>query len=332
MTAYDTRRWRLVSRPVGALQPGDLTLEEVPAPALRDGQVLLRNRIISIDPTTRLWLSSVDQKADPIAIGDTVRAFVYGEVIESRRAGFEPGDLAFGIGGWADLSVLDAPEKLPGPADMPMEAHASVIGMTGLTAWFGVQDLCRPMPGETMVVSAAAGAVGLIAAQLGKIAGAHVVGIVGDAEKGERLVRDFGLDGWVLRQDPDFAGALRSACPKGIDICFENVGGAVLDGVLAAINPGARIIICGLIAGYEAKDGWPRHDLRPILMKRARIEGLLISHYWRRFGEGAAALADLVRAGRLKWDVDIAEGLEQAPAALMRVMAGANRGKMLVRL
>lgn len=332
MMSQRSREWRLRRRPTGALAANDLELVETSIPPLGEGDVLVRNRLLSIDPTTRLWLSDVDQKDRPIDIGETVRGFVYGDVVATRNPRVSEGDLVFGVGGWADYSALAAAEQVPGPADMPVEAHASVVGLTGLTAWFGVQDLCRPAVGETMVVSAAAGAVGLVAAQLGRLAGARVVGIVGTVHKGDMLIDRYGLDAYVVRTDEDLAGALRAACPDGVDVAFENVGGQVLDAVLATINPGARIVICGLIAGYEAENIWPRHDLRPILMKRAHIQGLLISSYWKRLGEGAAALAQLVRNGKLKWDVDVLDGLEQAPAALQRVMTGRNRGKMLVRL
>lgn len=327
-----SRRWRLAGPMAGTISDDKLAFETGEVRAITTGEVLVRNRLLSIDPTTRLWLSDVDQKATPIKIGETVRSFVYGDVIVSEQPGIAPGDRVFGIGGWEDISVVSGARPVLGPDDLPFEAQASVVGMTGLTAWFGVQDLCRPVPGETMVVSAAAGAVGLIAAQLGKLAGARVVGIVGSAEKCRHLVEEIGLDACVLRTSPDLTSDLAAACPDGIDVAFENVGGAVLDAVLESINPGARVIICGMIAGYEAKGGWPRHDLRPILMKSARIEGLLISKYWKRLDEGAAGLGDLVRRGALKWEVDVLDGLERAPDALRRVMAGHNRGKMLVRL
>lgn len=331
-TPLQSRRWRLAGRMVGAVSDDKLAFESGEVRAITAGEVLVRNQLLSIDPTIRLWLSDVDQKAAPIKIGETVRSFVYGEVVASEQPGIAPGDRVFGIGGWEDYSIISGAQHLPGPADLPLEAQASVAGMTGLTAWFGVQDLCCPQPGETMVVSAAASAVGMIAAQLGKLAGARVVGVVGSAEKSRHLVEEIGLDACILRTAPDMAAELAGACPDGIDVAFENVGGAVLDAVLEVINPAARIIICGMIAGYEAQGGWPRHDLRPILMKNARIEGLLISTYWKRLGEGASRLADLVRRGALIWEVDVLDGLEQAPDALRKVMAGQNRGKMLVRL
>ncbi|MBU1375636.1 MAG: NADP-dependent oxidoreductase [Alphaproteobacteria bacterium] len=327
-----TRQWVLDRRPEGRVADADVRLVEVPLPPLEDGAFELEHIHLSIDPTNRLWMSDTAQAAMPIQLGRPVRAFVYGRVTASRHPDFRDGDMVRGLASWSDRSVLRAGALIPRRRGMPLSAHASILGMTGLTAYFGVTEIGRPAAGETFVVSAAAGATGSIAGQIARLLGARTIGIVGGEAKARRLVSRFGFDAGVDRRGPDLLEALRAACPNGVDVDFENAGGVILDTVLKLINPGARIVLCGMISGYEATGGWPTNDLSQILMKRARLEGLLVSAFADRYEEATSRLADWALAGQIAWDVDISHGLESAPSALARVLAGRSEGKQLVQL
>lgn len=327
-----TRQWVLERRPRGPASDADLRLVEATLPAVEAGTFELEHIHLSIDPTNRLWMSDTAQAAAPIQLGRPVRSFVYGQVTASRHPDFQEGDMVRGLASWSERSVLRNGALIPEPRGMPLSAHASVLGMTGLTAYFGVNAIGQPVDGETFAVSAAAGATGSIAGQIARRRGARTVGIVGGEEKVRRIVEQFGFDAGVDRGAPDLSEAMRAACPQGIDVDFENAGGAILDAVLKVINPGARIVLCGMISGYEAPGDWPTHDLSQILMKRARLEGLLVSAFADCYDEAIERLAGWAKAGELTWDVDIAQGIEAAPAALARVLAGKAQGKQLVQL
>lgn len=327
-----TRQWVLHRRPEGPASDSDFRLVEVPLPAVEDGAFELEHIHLSIDPTNRLWMSDTAQAAMPIQLGRPIRSFVYGRVTASRHPDFEEGDMVRGLASWSDRSVLRSGAPIRERPGMPLSAHASILGMTGLTAYFGVTEIGKPAAGETFVVSAAAGATGSIAGQIARLLGARTVGIVGGQEKARRIVSRFGFDAGIDRRGPDLLEALRTSCPDGIDVDFENAGGAILDTVLTLINPGARIVLCGMISGYESTGGWPTHDLSQILMKRARLEGLLVSAFADRYEPATDRLADWARAGQLVWDVDVDHGLEAAPAALARVLSGRSEGKQLVQL
>lgn len=327
-----TRQWVLERRPEGAAAETDFGLVETTLPTLEDGAFELEHIHLSIDPTNRLWMSDTAQAAAPIQLGRPIRSFVYGRVTASRHPDFKEGAMVRGLASWSERSVLRTGALIGDPRGLPLSAHASLLGMTGLTAYFGIDAIGQPREGETFVVSAAAGATGSIAGQLARRRGARTVGIVGGEAKVRRIVERFGFDAGVDRRAPDLLGALRDACPQGIDVDFENAGGAILDAVLKTINTGARIVLCGMISGYEAPGGWATHDLSQILMKRARLEGLLISAYVDRYEQAIDDLAGMAKAGELVWDVDIAQGLEAAPSALARVLAGRSEGKQLVQL
>lgn len=327
-----TRQWVLERRPEGRATAEDYRLVETPLPPLEDGVFELEHIYLSIDPTNRLWMSDTTQAASPIALGRPIRSFVYGRVTVSRHPDFREGDIVRGLASWSERSVLRGGAVIAHAHGLPLSAHASVLGMTGLTAYFGVTEIGRPQPGETFIVSAAAGATGSVAGQIARRLGARTVGIVGGEAKVARLVSRFGFDAGVDRRGPDLASAIAAACPDGVDVDFENAGGAVLDAVLKHINPGARIVLCGMVSGYQSVGGWPTHDLSPILMKRARLEGLLISAFADRFDEAIAQLAAWATAGELVWDVDIEQRLERAPEALSRALDGRSEGKQLVQL
>ncbi|GLC94928.1 NADP-dependent oxidoreductase [Cupriavidus sp. TA19] len=327
------RRWILRQRPVGDIGDNDLQLVEAPLPRPRDGEILVRNIYLMVAPTNRVWMSDIDQYMAPVALGEVMRGVTMGVVMESHHPDFRPGDIVEGGMAWEEYSVTRTARRVPVEYGLPLHAYASVLGNSGMTAYFGMLDIARPKAGETIVVSAAAGGVGSIAGQIGKILGCRVVGVAGGQSKCRFVTEEFGLDACVDYKAGNVLADLRAACPNGIDVDFENVGGDTMDAVLALINPGARIALCGMISTYNASgDWWSPKMFRNVIMKRARIEGFLIADYRPRFHEAVEVMAKWVRDGQLKYRVDIIDGIEQAPAALNRLFTGKNIGKQLVRL
>ncbi|CAG9175066.1 NADP-dependent oxidoreductase [Cupriavidus pinatubonensis] len=327
------RRWILRQRPVGDIGDNDLQLVEAPLPRPGDGEILVRNIYLMVAPTNRVWMSEIDQYMAPVALGEVMRGVTMGVVIESHHPDFKAGDIVEGGMAWEEYSVTRTARRVPVEYGLPLHAYASVLGNSGMTAYFGMLDIARPKAGETIVVSAAAGGVGSIAGQIGKILGCRVVGVAGGQNKCRLVREEFGLDACVDYKAGNVLADLRAACPDGIDVDFENVGGETMDAVLALINPGARIAMCGMISTYNASgDWWSPKMFRNVIMKRARIEGFLIADYRSRFQEAVEVMAKWVRDGQLKYRVDIVEGIEQAPAALNRLFTGKNIGKQLVRL
>jgi NADPH-dependent curcumin reductase CurA len=271
-----------------------------------------------------------------VKIGEVMRSFAVGEVAESRHPAFKPGQLVQGLFGWQDWAIArpgTPSSPTPVPAGVPVETAMSVLGLTGITAYFGLLDVGRPKPGETVVVSGAAGATGSAAAQIAKIAGCRVIGIAGGPEKCAYLTGDLGLDGAVDHRGANVGKALRELCPKGIDVFFDNVGGPVLDLVLGQLAMRGRVVLCGGIAHYN--DALPARgpaNYLALVMKRGRMEGFIVLDYLARAGEAVTALSGWLRDGRLKDRVDVVQGLENAPAALLRLFEGKNQGKQLVRL
>jgi NADPH-dependent curcumin reductase CurA len=333
-TAYAC--WRLASRPQGAPARANLRWETGALPSPAEGEARVRTLFASVDPTHRIWMSDAPQYMPPIAVGDVIRGEVLGVVEESRAAGTAPGDLVTGFWGWQTHALVGEKSlrhKLRPAAGVPLEAYLGVLGGTGLTAWFGIEDIAAPRAGETVVVSAAAGAVGSVAGQLAALRGARVIGIAGSPEKCRWIVEECGFHGAIDYRRENVGAALDGLCPKGIDVGFENVGGAMLDAVLARINVGARIALCGLIANYndlEREEG-PR-QFRQVMMKRAKVQGFIVLDYARRFGEARAALEAHLVAGRLRHRSHMVDGLERAPDVLAGLFYGDNLGKAIVRL
>jgi NADPH-dependent curcumin reductase CurA len=335
MTRPTNRQWLLARRPEGLVSAEDFRLAETPAVEPSDGEALVRNLYLSIDPTQRGWMAG-DTYLPAVKIGEVMRSFAVGQVVESRHPALRQGQIVQGLFGWQDYAIArpgSSSSPTPVPSGVPVETAMSVLGLTGITAYFGRLDVGRPKPGETVVVSGAAGATGAAAAQIAKIAGCRVIGIAGGPEKCRYLVDDLGLDGAVDYKSENLARRLRELCPSGIDVFFDNVGGPALDVVLLLLALRGRIVICGGISHYnDARPTSGPANYLALISKRGRMEGFLVLDYLSRSGEAVAALSGWIRDGKLKDRVDVLDGLENAPAALLRVFEGKNRGKQLVKL
>jgi len=330
------KRWVLRRRPVGEIQPGDLELVEEQVRDLADGEVLVRTLYLSLDPTNRIWMSDQDQYMPPVQIGDTMRGGSLGVVERSRSERFKQGDVVnTGLGGWtthviANGAMLSPAPQLPG---VPLTAYMSVLGATGLTAWFGMCEIGQPKAGETVVVSAAAGAVGSIAGQIAKLRGARVIGVAGGKAKCDWLTGELGFDGAVDYKNEEVGPALDRLCPNGIDVNFENVGGDIMHAVVARMNNFGRMPLCGMISAYN-DDGRPSgpSDFARVLMNRLTIRGFIIIDFLPRAGEAMAELIPWVMGGQLKWKVHVDQGLEGAMDSLQRLFTGDHDGKLLIQV
>ncbi len=330
------RQFHLAARPSGLLAPGDLRLEQATLPKVGEGQALARVRYLSMDPTMRMWMADVQGYMPPVAIGDVMRCFGLAEVIESRHTHYKNGDKIVGLTGLRDYVLIDGTEKRPFQKIPPVPfvsdtAFLGVLGITGLTAYFGMMDIAKPQKGETLVVSAAAGATGSIAGQIGKIHGCRVVGIAGGPEKCKWLTDDLGFDAAVDYKHPDWKQYLAAATPKGIDINFENVGGKIMHAVMDCMNHHGRIVLCGLISGYTKEDP-SLASFGVVLVKRLRVQGFIVIDYADRFMEAATQLGKWKMFGKLKDRETLVEGLEKVPEAINMLFTGGNIGKLIVKL
>lgn len=327
-------QWLIAARPDGLVKDSDFRWNEAPVAALEDGQVLVRSVYLSLDPTNRVWMNEADSYLPAPKLGEVMRGIGIGVVEESRHSGFAPGDLAQGLLGWQQYAVLPGPAltKLPKGLPVPTTAFFGLLGHIGLTAYFGLLDICRPKPGETLVVSTAAGAVGSLVGQIGKIKGLRVVGLTGSDEKC-RWIKELGYDAAVNYKTENVREALMRHCPEGIDIYFDNVGGKILETVLDLINLGARISVCGMISMYNAGTPAPGpSNLVNLIMKRARMEGFLVTDYLPRAEDAIKEMIGWAMQGKLKYRVDVVQGLENAPRALKKLFDGSNAGKLIVQV
>jgi NADPH-dependent curcumin reductase CurA len=329
------RQWRLVRRPRGMVKEADFTWTEDPVPDVGAGQVLVRNLYLSMDPTQRGWMAR-DTYIPAMAVGDVVRSFGVGQVVGSRHDGYRPGEIVQGGVGWQDYLLTDGGGLLPIaklPKDVDIPLAMSVLGLTGVTAYFGLLEVGRPRAGETVVVSGAAGATGSVVGQIAKIQGCRVVGIAGGPDKCAWLTAEAGFDAAIDYKAEAVDRRLAELCPEGIDLFFDNVGGEILDAALANLAMHGRVVICGAISVYNEKapPPGPRNYLS-LLTRRGRMEGFLVLDYMERASEAVAALSGWVREGKLRYEVDLQEGLEKAPATLLRLFEGKNRGKQLLRI
>ena len=330
----DNRQWILRSRPTGEITRENLEFVTRPVRNLQDGEVLIRNIYLSLDPTNRIWMSDQDQYLPPVQIGDVMRGGAIGVVEASRSDRFSPGAVVNpGLGGWEDYTIADAKGVSPVPhiPGVPLTAFMSVLGATGLTAYFGLLDIGKPQPGETVVVSAAAGAVGSVVGQIAKLKGCRVIGIAGGPEKCRWIVDELGFDGAVDYKSEDVGAALDRLCPNGIDVNFENVGGAIMDAVLARMNNFGRVALCGMISTYNDTEPVPGPaDFGRILMRRILIKGFIVIDYIPRSAEAFAELAPWVISGQLKWKAHVVDGLENAVDGVKRLFTGDHDGKLLI--
>jgi len=330
------RKWILRRRPVGELREGDLELIEEALGELVDGQVRVRTVYLSLDPTNRIWMSEMNAYMPPVAIGDGMRGGSLGVVMESRHPDLSAGAVVnTGLAEWALYNDLPGEQVtvLPDIPGVPLTAFMGPLGATGMTAYFGLTDIGRPQAGETLVVSAAAGAVGSLVGQIGRIHGCRVVGIAGSDDKCAWLTGTAGFDAAINHRSEDVGAALDRHCPDGIDINFENVGGAIMDAVMQRLNDFSRMPLCGLISSYNATEPVPGpYAFANLLMRRTLLKGFIVIDYRERFPQGMAAMAGWLMEGSLRFETDIVEGLEQAPASLERLFSGRNLGKLVVRV
>lgn len=328
------RQWLVADRPRGRpLRDGDFRLVEVERPAPLPGEALLRLRWLGFDPAQKGWMENYGGYVAPLEIGDVMRGTGLAEVVESRNEALPVGSLWTGMLGWTEYAVSDGRGLAPVEPRLAPSASLSLLGLTGMTAWVGLTDIGRPVVGDTVLVSGAAGATGSIAGQLAHNAGARVVGIAGGAEKCRWLVETAGFDAAVDYKADDFTTRLADALPGGADVVFDNVGGSVLDRMLGHLARNARVVICGGISRYET-GGQPAGPANyfNLVFARARMEGFIVLDQEERFPAIRARLTELALAGKLAWEEDVQHGFENAPATLRRLFDGRNRGKQLLAL
>jgi NADPH-dependent curcumin reductase len=332
------RRIVLASRPVGDPKPSDFRLEEFPVPQPGPGQVLLKTKWLSLDPYMRGRMSDAPSYAKPVGIDEVMEAGTVSEVTASNNDKFAKGDIVLSRAGWQTHALSNGSGLLKlDPKLAPVSTALGVLGMPGMTAYTGLLEIGKPQAGETVVVSAASGAVGALVGQIARIKGARAVGIAGGGEKCKYVKEELGFDDCVDHRDAAMPDNLKAACPKGIDVYFENVSGPVWDAVFPLLNPFARIPVCGLIAQYSATESpdmkyGTAQIFRAILTKRLTIRGFIVMDFWGRFDDFIREMPQWIKEGRIKYREDIAEGLENAPAAFMGLLKGKNFGKQLVRI
>jgi NADPH-dependent curcumin reductase CurA len=337
--ATTNRQIHLASRPDGEPTAANFRVVDAPLPALNDGQVLVRNHYLSLDPYMRGRMNDAKSYAVPQELDKVMGGGTVGEVVESKHSNYKPGDMVVGMGGWQQYAVVDA--AAPGmlrkvdTSRIPLSAYLGAVGMPGVTAWYGLMKICEPKPGQTIVVSAASGAVGSAVGQLAKAKGCRAVGTAGGAEKCRYVVDELGFDACIdykAHRDPKaLYQALKDATPDGVDGCFENVGGPVLDATLARMNAFGRIALCGMISGYNGEP-IPIQQPQLLLLSRLRIEGFIVSEHMEVWPEALKELGTMVATGKLKYRETIAEGIDAAPEAFIGLLKGRNFGKQLVKL
>lgn len=329
------RQFLLAARPVGLPKDSDFNLVETPVPMPGENQFLVRAHYLSVDPYMRGRMNDVKSYAKPVQIGEVMTGGVVGEIVASNHPDYKIGDFAVGQFGWQEYAISDGGGvRKVNPNLAPISTSLGVLGMPGLTAYFGLLDICDPKPGETVLVSGAAGAVGTLVGQIAKIKGCHTVGIAGTDDKVGYLVDELGFDAaFNYKTVTDYFAKLRELCPNGIDSYFDNVGGTISDAAIRLLNVHARVSICGQISQYnlEKPEMGPRL-LGLLIVTRSKVQGFLVSDYWSRFDEGLREMAGWISEGKLKYQENIVEGFENMPKAFIGMLQGDNTGKQLVRV
>ena len=322
----------LAKRPQGAVAPTDFRLETVPVPEISEGQLLVRNHYLSLDPYMRMRIEDIKSYAAPQAIDEVMIGGTAGEVIASRHPKFAVGDKVVGMLGWSEMAVSDGSMlKKVDSSQIPLSAYLGIVGMPGMTAWYGLNQILQPKAGQTIAVSAASGAVGSVVGQLAKLQGCRVIGIAGGKAKCQLVVDSFGFDACIDYKAGNLFRDIKAAAPDGIDGLFENVGGVVMDAVLNQMNPFGRVALCGMISGYDGQP-MPVHALHKVLSMRLMVQGFIISEHLELWPQGLSELAQLVATKKLSYRETIAEGLSAAPEAFIGMLRGKNIGKQLVKL
>lgn len=334
MPANTNRRWVLAARPEGYPKPSDFRLEEREIPVPRHGEVQVETLWLSLDPYMRGRMSAARSYARPVDVGGVIQGEVVGRVVKSASDALDTGDIVTAQIGWQTHGIVPGHvARKVDPSLAPISTALGVLGMPGVTAYFGLLEVGQPRAGDTVVVSAASGAVGAVVGQIAKIAGCRVVGIAGSDEKIAYVTKELGFDGGINYKTEDVADRLGALCPNGVDVYFDNVGGAVTDAVLANLADYSRVAICGQISQYNlAKPEMGPRNLRLFLTHRARLQGFLVWQFQARFDEARERLAAWIREGRLKYRQDVVDGFENAPQAFIGMMQGKNFGKLLVKV
>ena len=327
------RQWLYAKQPVGKIGADTFQWHETAIPVARDGEVLVRTRMLSLDPANRAWMMGKTYR-DALEPGQVMSGFAIGEVVESKAPGLAKGDIVEGDWGWQDYAALPARRLTKRTIQAPLEMLIGPLSVTGLTAYFGLLEVGQPKPGDTVLVSAAAGAVGTMVGQIARLAGCRVVGTAGGPDKCDWLTRELGFDAAVDYKAGGVRRALAAACPNGIDVYFDNTGGAVLEAALSLMNLRGRIVCCGNVSQYDVEKPAPGPMAVPglVVTKRLRMEGFIVMDFYDRRAEAEARLARWVADGKIKAIVDIVDGLDKAPQALIGLFEGKNRGKMAVRV
>ena len=327
------RQVLLASRPQGAVTEQNFRIVDAPLPAPAHGEVLVRNEWLSLDPYMRGRMSDAKSYVPPAKLDEPMTGQTVGEVIDSRDARFKAGDKVLTYLGWQSHGAARGDDLVKiDTRRVPASYYLGILGMPGITAWFGLFEIGQPKPGETVLVSAASGAVGSVVGQLAKITGCRAVGIAGGPAKCDYVVTELGFDACVDHRADNLYDELRAACPEGVDVDFENVGGDVLDAALRVMNRHSRIVVCGLVAEYSRTEPYAHRRLRSILVNRIRMQGMIVFDWKDRYGEALAGLAGYLAEGKLKYRESIVDGLDNAPRALIGLLRGDNFGKQLVRI
>ena len=335
MSQRINRQWKLAKRPEGMVGQANFEFAEEPVGEIADGEYLIRNHYLAFEPAMRGWMEDRPSYILPVQIGEVMRGATSGEVIESKNPDFPVGCRVQGLLGWQEYAIggrgMAQGSRIPDGT--PLTWPLGVLGITGLTAYFGLLDLGKPQPGETVLVSGAAGATGSVAAQIAKLEGCRVVGIAGGPEKCAWLTGEMGLDAAIDYKSEDVKARIPETCPDGVDIYFDNVGGAILDAALANLAQKARVVMCGGISGYNEKEPPPGpRNLMNVIITRSRMEGFIVMDDASQFGKAVSELAGWISEGKISHKEDVQEGIENAPRTFQRLFRGENTGKQLLKL